>query len=167
MVQAANGEDPQVRGAAMTALGVFPVPRRTAAIVQGLRDSVPAVLLAAVKASVARRSGRRSPSSGFRARNDPDRKVKDEAIKALAGMGGGEPGVPARNCSGIESGRTVPGRGLLRPPGTGRGRIPDRPGEGPGGGCRSGDPLPAQGLPAGPGPGDRQGAPAPWCRPTC
>lgn len=90
LVRAANGEDPQVRGAAMTALGNFPGSEADAAIVQGLRDSVPAVRLAAVKASASRSIREAEPFIRFRARNDPDRKVKDEAIKALAGMGGRE-----------------------------------------------------------------------------
>lgn len=90
LVRAANGEDPQVRGAALTALGILPGPEADAAVVQGLRDSVPAVRLAAVKASAARSIREAEPFLRFRARNDPDRKVKDESIKALAVIGGRE-----------------------------------------------------------------------------
>ncbi len=90
LVRAANGEDPQVRGTSVAALGNFSGPEADAAIVQGLRDSVPAVRLAAVKASAARSLREAEPFIRFRARNDPDRKVKDEAIKALAAVGGRE-----------------------------------------------------------------------------
>lgn len=90
LVRAANGEDPQVRGAAVTALGVFSGAEAEAAIVQALRDSVPAVRLAAVKASVSRTIRDAEPFIRFRARNDPDRNVKNEAIKALAALGGRE-----------------------------------------------------------------------------
>lgn len=90
LVRAANGEDPQVRGAAIAALGSFTGTEAEGAIVQGLRDSVPAVRLAAIKAAAALSIREAEPFVRFRARNDPDRKVKDESIKALGALGGRE-----------------------------------------------------------------------------
>ena len=88
LVRAANGDDPQVRGAAVSALGAFPGPEAEAAVVQALRDSLPTVRLAAVKASALRSIRDAEPFIRFRARNDPDRKVKDESIRALGTLGG-------------------------------------------------------------------------------
>ncbi len=90
LVKAANGEDPQVRSAAVTALGSFTGAEAEGAIVQALRDGIPGVRLAAIKASVALSIRASEPFVRFRARNDPDRKVKDESIRALGSLGGGE-----------------------------------------------------------------------------
>lgn len=90
LVRAANGEDPQVRGTAVAALASFKGPEAEGAVVQALRDSVPAVRLAAVKAAASLSIRAAEPFLRFRARNDPDRKVKDESIKALGTLGGRE-----------------------------------------------------------------------------
>jgi len=90
LVMAANGEDPQVRATAVAALGSFSGAEAESAIVQGLRDGIPGVRLAAIKASVALSIRASEPFIRFRVRNDPDRKVKDESIRALGTLGGGE-----------------------------------------------------------------------------
>ena len=90
LVKAANGEDPQVRTAAINALGSFSGAEAEGAIVQSLRDSVVGVRLAAIKASVSLSIRAAEPFVRFRARNDPDRKVKDESLRALGSLGGRE-----------------------------------------------------------------------------
>ena len=90
LVKAANGDDPQVRSSSVTALGSFKDPAARSAVVQALRDGVTGVRLAAIKSAAAASIREAEPYIRYRARNDPEKKVREEALKALGGFGGGE-----------------------------------------------------------------------------
>lgn len=88
LIKAANGDDPNVRAAAVEALSNFTTPEADTAIVQALRDSVVNVRIAACKAV-----GTQGISSAFsflryKATSDPENAVRIQAYKSLALLGG-------------------------------------------------------------------------------
>jgi HEAT repeat protein len=96
LVKAANDADPNVRAAAVEALGAFASGSSPAggeargALVQALRDSFPKARIAACKAVAAGKVEEGQPFLKYKARNDPERSVKAEALRALAVMGGSD-----------------------------------------------------------------------------
>jgi HEAT repeat protein len=97
LIKAANDTaDPNVRSAAVEALGAFAGSASAAggeargALVQALRDSFPKARIASCKAVAAGKVMEALPFLKYKARNDPERSVKVEAMRALAVLGGGE-----------------------------------------------------------------------------
>jgi hypothetical protein len=90
LIKAANGDDPQVRSYAITALGSFTDAAAETAVVQALRDSTPAVRSAAIKSAATANIHEAEPYIRYRAKNDPDKKVRLDALKALGTFGGSE-----------------------------------------------------------------------------
>jgi HEAT repeat protein len=96
IVKAANDADPNVRSAAVEALGSFAESSSAAgseakeALVQALRDSFPKARIAACKAVASAKVTDAMPFLKYKARNDPERSVKIEALRALATLGGGD-----------------------------------------------------------------------------
>jgi HEAT repeat protein len=97
LIKAANDTaDPNVRSAAVEALGAFAGNSSAAggeargALVQALRDSFPKARIASCKAVAAGKVAEALPFLKYKARNDPERSVKIEALRALAALGGGE-----------------------------------------------------------------------------
>jgi HEAT repeat protein len=88
LVKAANGDDPNVRAAAVEALSTFVSPQADAAIVQALRDSVVNVRIAACKAVGTRDISSAFPFLRYKATSDPDNAVRMQAYKSLALLGG-------------------------------------------------------------------------------
>jgi HEAT repeat protein len=88
LVDAANGEDPNVRAQAVEALASFEDETSSAAIVEALRDSFIKSRIAACKAIASRRIASADPFLRYKAASDPDRSVRNEALKALAALGG-------------------------------------------------------------------------------
>ena len=74
----------------MTALGAFTGAEAESALVQALRDGVTGVRIAAIKGSADLRIREAEPYIRYRARYDPERKVKDQALQALGEFGGRE-----------------------------------------------------------------------------
>jgi HEAT repeat protein len=93
LVKAANDADPNVRAAAIEALGTFASNSSAAggeargALVQSLRDSFPKARIAACKAVAAGKVDEALPFLKYKARSDPERAVKVEAFRALAVLG--------------------------------------------------------------------------------
>lgn len=90
LVSAANGDDPNVRSSAVTALASFKDPDALAAIQGALRDSVALVRIAACKACAKLHLAEAVPAIIYKATNDPEKAVKTEAMKSLADLGGSE-----------------------------------------------------------------------------
>jgi HEAT repeat protein len=92
LVKAANDADPNVRTAAIEALGAFAGSSSEArgALVQALRDSFPKARIAACKAAAAGKVADALPFLQYKAKSDPERTVKIEALRSLAVMGGGD-----------------------------------------------------------------------------
>ncbi len=88
LVVATNGEDPNVRASAVAALAVFPGEEVSNAVMGGLRDSSVLVRIAACKACAKAGLAKSVPALVYRASNDPEKSVKNEAFKALAELGG-------------------------------------------------------------------------------
>jgi hypothetical protein len=93
LVKAANDSDPNVRAAAIEALGAFAGAPLAAgeeardALVQGLRDSFPKARIAACKAVASANVTAALPFLKYKARSDPERAVRIESIRSLALMG--------------------------------------------------------------------------------
>jgi HEAT repeat protein len=90
LVKAANGEDPNVRATAVSALASFKAAEATAAIMDALRDSAVMVRLAACKACARLALAQAVPAIVYKASNDPEKAVRTEAFRSLADIGGGE-----------------------------------------------------------------------------
>ena len=90
LVTAANGDDPNVRSAAVAALASFRDADAVAAIQSALRDSVALVRIAACKACARLKLAEAVPAIIYKASNDPEKAVKTEAMKSLADLGGSE-----------------------------------------------------------------------------
>jgi HEAT repeat protein len=94
IAKASNDADPNVRAAAVEALGAFAGLSSAAgaeargALVQALRDSFPKSRLAACKAVAAGKVSEAIPFLKYKARSDPERAVKSEALRSLAVLGG-------------------------------------------------------------------------------
>ncbi|HTX71855.1 MAG TPA: HEAT repeat domain-containing protein, partial [Rectinemataceae bacterium] len=87
LVKVANADDPNVRAAAVEALGSFTGAEAENAIVQALRDSYVGVRIAACRAAGARAIAAALPYLRYKATSDPEVAVKTEALKALAALG--------------------------------------------------------------------------------
>ena len=96
LVKASNDADPNVRAAAIEALGAFAdrtsdaAGEARAALVQGLRDSFPKARIAACKAIAVGKVADALPFLKYKARNDPERSVKIESFRTLAILGSGD-----------------------------------------------------------------------------
>jgi HEAT repeat protein len=84
---AATVDDPIVRTAAVEALGAIRDPRAESALLDALRDPYVKVRIAAVKACGQVKLDAAFPALEYKARNDPEQAVKDEALKAIAEYG--------------------------------------------------------------------------------
>lgn len=90
LVKAANGEDPNVRSAAVEALGAFADKEAQSALREALRDGFVKSRVAACKAIAAQGLVSAVPALIYKAENDPERAVKIEAMRSLAELGGEE-----------------------------------------------------------------------------
>ena len=85
-----DSADPNVRSAAVAALGPFSGPDVDSAILEAFRDSYYRTRMAAAQAARDRRFTEAVPYLRYRAERDDVPAVKDEAIKALGAIGGSE-----------------------------------------------------------------------------
>jgi HEAT repeat protein len=85
-----SSQDPNVRSAAVGALGPFEGPEVTAAILEAFRDSYYQTRMGAAKAAGTRKLTAAVPYLAYRAERDEVPQVKDEAIRALGAMDTGE-----------------------------------------------------------------------------
>jgi HEAT repeat protein len=98
LVKASADADPNVRTAAVEALGPFAGGGSAAgeeasnALVQALRDSFPKARIAACKAAAAGKVAAALPFLKYKARSDPEKAVKSEACRSLAAMGSSDGG---------------------------------------------------------------------------
>ncbi|MCL1929259.1 MAG: HEAT repeat domain-containing protein [Treponema sp.] len=90
IISAVNSKDPNVRSAAVGALGPFTGADADAAIVEAFRDSYYRTRIAAAKAAGERKLVSAVPYLRFRAENDEVPNVRDEAVKAMGLIGGNE-----------------------------------------------------------------------------
>lgn len=88
LVAAANGDDPNVRAAAVEALASFGTGTSDQAIVEALRDSFVRTRIAACKAIASRRIDSAADFLRYKASNDPEKAVRTEALRSLATLGG-------------------------------------------------------------------------------
>jgi HEAT repeat protein len=86
----AASQDPNVRSAAVGALGPFDGPEVTAAILEAFRDSFYRTRIGAARAAGTRKLEAAVPYLAYRAERDDVPQVKDEAVKALGAIGTGE-----------------------------------------------------------------------------
>jgi HEAT repeat protein len=82
--------DPNVRAAAVAALGPFSGNEVDTALLEAFRDSFWRTRLAAASAARERKLAASIPYLRYRAEHDETPQVKDEAIRALGAIGGGE-----------------------------------------------------------------------------
>jgi hypothetical protein len=93
LAKTANDADPNVRTAAIEALGAFAESpgsqgeEARGAITEGLRDSFVKARIAACKAAVTGRVVQALPFLRYKAQSDPERAVKTEALRSLAQLG--------------------------------------------------------------------------------
>jgi HEAT repeat protein len=95
LVKAANDADPNVRTAAIEALGPFASEGASGedartAIAEALRDSYAKARIAACKAAVTGKVVQALPFLRYKGRSDPEKAVKSEACRSLAAMGGAD-----------------------------------------------------------------------------
>jgi HEAT repeat protein len=90
LVKASTGDNASVQAAAIEALGSFQGAEAEAAILDALRSSFPRTRIAACKAVATRKLTRAEPNLEYKAKNDPDKAVKTEALRALSLLGGRE-----------------------------------------------------------------------------
>lgn len=90
LVKASIDADPDVRTAAVEALGNFAAGSEDAkaAVVQALRDSYVKARLAACRAVASARVAAAVPFLKYKAQSDPENAVKTEALRSLAVLGG-------------------------------------------------------------------------------
>ena len=94
LVKAANDADPNVRTSAVEALGVFaeaegaPGEEARGAITEALRDPYVNARVAACKASAAGHLAAAAPFLRYKARSDPEKSVRTEALRSLSSLGG-------------------------------------------------------------------------------
>ncbi|MDR0586750.1 MAG: HEAT repeat domain-containing protein, partial [Treponema sp.] len=87
ILAAAASGDPNVRAAAIAALGPFRGEKADAAILEAFRDSYYRTRIAAARASRDRKLEEAVPYLKFRCENDEVPNVRDEAVKALGAIG--------------------------------------------------------------------------------
>jgi HEAT repeat protein len=87
LIKAANGEDPNIRAAAVEALASFKGGEVDSALVEALRDPFVKSRIAACKALGKRRLESALPILQYKATNDPEKSVKAEALRAIAEIG--------------------------------------------------------------------------------
>jgi len=87
---AAYSQDPNVRAAAVAALYPFSGEKADAAVLEAFRDSYYRVRIAAARAAGKRRLAEAVPYLKYRAERDETPAVRDEAVRALGAIGGGE-----------------------------------------------------------------------------
>jgi HEAT repeat protein len=90
VLSAVPAPDPNIRAAAVSALGPFSGDAVDKALYEAFRDSFWRTRLAAASAAGARKLAGAVPYLRYRAENDEVPQVKDEAIRALGAIGGGE-----------------------------------------------------------------------------
>jgi len=88
LVQAANGDDANVRAQAVESLAAFDDEASASALVEALRDPHVKSRIAACRGIASRRIAAAADFLRYKAANDPERAVKIEALKALAELGG-------------------------------------------------------------------------------
>ncbi len=87
LVKAANADDPNVRTAAIEALGAFESREAERALLEAFRDSFVKARIAACQATAKRRLSSALPVLEYKAAKDPDKAVRREAFRALADIG--------------------------------------------------------------------------------
>ncbi len=101
LAKAANDQDPDVRTAAIQALGAFaagtgaPGSSAKSAIAEALRDSYPKARLAACRAAAAGKVAEALPFLRYKAQSDPEQSVRGEACRSLAILGAAAVGLDA------------------------------------------------------------------------
>jgi HEAT repeat protein len=90
LIKASSARDPNVRSTAIASLGPFSGDEADTAIIEAFRDSYYRTRIAAAKAAGERRLPAAVPYLRFRSENDDVPAVRDEAIKAMGAIGGGE-----------------------------------------------------------------------------
>jgi HEAT repeat protein len=90
VIASVSDKDPNVRSAAVAALGPFSGEAVDNAILDAFRDSYYRTRIAAARASRDRKFEKAIPYLRFRAERDDVATVKDEAIRALGAIGGSE-----------------------------------------------------------------------------
>lgn len=88
LVKAANGDDPNVRGAAVMALASFDGAEAENAVIEALRDSVASVRSSAIKACAKKKLAASVPALIYKASSDPEKSIKTDALKGLSEIGG-------------------------------------------------------------------------------
>jgi HEAT repeat protein len=83
----ASSQDPNVRAAAVSAMGPFESPEISAAILEAFRDSYYRTRIGAAQAAGARKLREAVPYLAYRIERDDVPQVKDEAIKSLGAVG--------------------------------------------------------------------------------
>ncbi|MDR3355867.1 MAG: HEAT repeat domain-containing protein [Spirochaetaceae bacterium] len=86
IIASASSADPNIRFAAIGALGAFNGDAVDAAILEGFRDTYFKARLAAVRSAKARRLKEAIPYLRYRAERDEAAAVRDEAVLALGGL---------------------------------------------------------------------------------
>jgi HEAT repeat protein len=84
---AAASRDPNIRATAIEAMGSFSGAEAQKAIIDAFRDSYYKTRIAACKASAKNKMTEAIPYLKYRAENDEQQSVKDEAIRALGSIG--------------------------------------------------------------------------------
>jgi HEAT repeat protein len=87
IIASASSTDPNIRFAAIGALGGFENEAVNTIILEGFRDSYFKTRLAAIRSAKTRRFGEAVPYLRYRAENDEAAVVKEEAVLALGAMG--------------------------------------------------------------------------------
>jgi HEAT repeat protein len=90
VLSAVSSADPNVRSAAVAALGPFSGPAVNTAILEAFRDSYYRTRIGAAQAAGARKLPEAVPYLAFRVEHDETPAVKDEAIRALGAIASGE-----------------------------------------------------------------------------
>ncbi|MDR1618196.1 MAG: HEAT repeat domain-containing protein [Treponema sp.] len=90
ILAAVTAQDPNVRSAAVEALGPFSGPETDRAILEAFRDSYYRTRIAAARAARERKFEEAVPYLKFRAERDEVPAVRDEAIRALGAVATGE-----------------------------------------------------------------------------
>ncbi|MDR0600565.1 MAG: HEAT repeat domain-containing protein [Treponema sp.] len=90
ILTAASSKDPNVRAAAIGAMGPFSGQKTEEAIIEAFRDSYYRTRVAAAKAAGERKLAGALPFLRFRSENDDVPAVRDEAVKAMGAIGGAD-----------------------------------------------------------------------------
>ncbi len=87
IMRALAADDAMLRAYAISAIGRFEGEKAVSSLMQGLRDSFWRVRVSAARALGEKKAVEAIPILEFKARRDPETKVRDEAIRALAQIG--------------------------------------------------------------------------------